>query len=154
MTTKRILHLIILIPLGLIILRVILLPKPVKAEFGLTGFSNRYFSIGADSGLINNKKITKTVVYEGFFSLDKTLDKLTSQRLIEVLQDSSNYRWGEEGTPDFKTRLVYYDELGTVLGDTQLSSSGQSYTSPTIKKISKWGMLNKKGLQKIVILIN
>jgi hypothetical protein len=153
MTIKRTFLVSIIIIVGLFILRIMFLPEPVKNELILQGFSNKYFIMETDTGVIDEEKIFKTIIYKGFFSLDKRLDKSTSQEVVRLIQDSSNYSWDKEKISEFEKRLIFYDESGDILGETKLSYSGQSSSTPTTQKISKWGMLNEKGLKKLLILI-
>ncbi len=138
---------------GLIIFRFLFLPEPIKISYGLSGLSRRYYTTDNDNEPLDTSGIVKTIVFNGFFRFDDRLGKEDTKRLFSILLDSSNYEWGETGTPEFSKTLIYFDEKDEVKGETIFSYDGQTYTYPSNEGQSKWGHLNDEGLKAVMKLI-
>jgi hypothetical protein len=139
--------------IGLIIFRFLFLPEPIKISYGLSGLSRRYYTTDNDNEPLDTSGIVKTIVFNGFFRFDDRLGKEDTKRLFSILLDSSNYEWGETGTPEFSKTLIYFDEKDEVKGETIFSYDGQTYTYPSNEGQSKWGHLNDEGLKAVMKLI-
>lgn len=95
-------------------------------------------------------QVSKAVFCKGFFSLDKSLDADKTKRLVEILNDTASYAWGEVGTflPD--RAIVFYDKDNKPLGITELEEERglQSYSYPYLRRM-KWGALTEKAFEQI-----
>jgi hypothetical protein len=150
MKPKRLILGTIIIIIGLAILRFRFLPEPIKVSYGLGGLNRRYFTMKVDSVEFDSSRVDNSIVFNGLLKFDDHLDKKKSQRLLSVLLDSTNYEWGETGTADFVKTIIYYDKNNEVVGQTNFSYDGQTYTYPSTVAQSKPGHLNKIGLKKIL----
>ena len=153
MSIKKIVLGTTLLIIGLIIFRFVFLPEPIKISYGLSGLSRRYYTTDNENGQLDTTGIVKTIVFNGFFKFDDRLGKEDTKRLFKILLDSSNYEWGETGTPEFSKTLIYFDGKDEVKGETIFSYDGQTYTYPSNEAQSKWGHLNDKGLKTVIELI-
>gem|GEM_PF-3657615 len=153
MSVKRIVLGITLLIIGLIIIRFMFLPEPIKIGYGLSGFSHRYYAISNDYKPLDTTGIVKTIVFNGFFRVDGRLGKASTKQLFNVLFDSSNYEPGAAGTPEFSKTLIYFDENEEVKGEAVFSFDGQTYTYPSGEAQSRPVHLNDKGLKKLKDLI-
>ena len=144
--------LIFLVIAGVILLRFLTLPDAIKTSYGLSGYSNRYFKL-RDDAPFDSSGLAKTVIYNGFFKFDKTLDKSETNNLLKILLDSSNYEWGETGTPEFSKTFIYLDTKGESKGETIFSDDAQTYTYPATEAQIKWGHLNDQAFRKVVEIV-
>jgi hypothetical protein len=108
-----------------------------QAEFD----SNLLFPLG---------QVSKAVFCKGFFSFDRTLSTDKTKRLIEILNDTASYVWGEVGTFIPDRAIVFYDKEGKPLGITELEEEGgrQSYSFPYLRR-TKWGALTDNAMNEI-----
>ncbi len=108
-----------------------------KAEFE----NNLSFPLG---------KVSKAVLCKGFFSIDKTLSEANTKRLIEILNDTTSYAWGEIGTFIPDRQIVFYDKENNPLGITELEEERglQSYSYPYLRR-TKCGALTVKAFREI-----
>ena len=105
---------------------------------------NLIFSLG---------QVDKAIVYNGFFSFDKTLAKEKTERVLEILNDTSSYIWGEVGTFIQGKKIVYYDKENFPIGLTDIDAEGgQTYSVPYLKKM-KWCALKNVAYNEIDKLI-
>lgn len=102
---------------------------------------------------IDVNKVAKTVVYSGFFSIDRSLDSSASRRLLTQLLNPNNYNEGEWGTPEYSKTIYYQDVNGNVIGKTLFDYIGQTRTWPSTERQTRLGELSKKGLEEILELI-
>ncbi len=65
--------------------------------------------------------------------------------LLEFLNDSASYQWGELGTPEIHYYLTYFDQNDNCIGLTTIDSEGMAYSYPMIARM-KWGMLKEMKL--------
>lgn len=89
-------------------------------------------------------------------NLFRTSHKITDadlKAIVLLLNDSSNYRWGEIGTPYFDLDIFYYDKVDNPIGVTKFSYDGQTYSYPHIP-LMKWGMLESKAFDKFTIILS
>ena len=98
-------------------------------------------------------KVNRAIVCKGFFSFDQTIRKESIPRLIEILNDTSSYIWGEVGTFIQGKKIVFYDKYNNPLGITEIDIAGVcTYSYPYLKRM-KWGALTievDKELQKLI----
>jgi hypothetical protein len=69
--------------------------------------------------------------------------RLTNRQMVEILEslnDTANYTWGELGTPYFDRFITFHDQKGNCVGLTKIDLGGQSYSTPYIAKM-KWGLI-------------
>jgi hypothetical protein len=76
------------------------------------------------------------------WKFDKKLSQGGMDEIIEILNDSTNYKWGEIGTPYFDKYLVFFNSKNECVGLTELSYEGQTYSTPSVHKM-KWGLNTK-----------
>ncbi len=86
----------------------------------------------------------KAVLYKGFFSFDKTLGDSAAKRILEILNDTSSYVWGEVGTFLPGRKIVFYDSEDNLIGVTEFEEENgcQTYSFPYLLRM-KWGALSK-----------
>jgi len=65
--------------------------------------------------------------------------------LLEFLNDSTNYAWGELGTPEIHYYLTYYNKNDNCVGLTTIDLEGMAYSYPSIARM-KWGLLKEMKL--------
>lgn len=151
MTTKKKILLFISIPTAILFVRLLSVPPCVKTEWILKGLANRFHVVDYGDN-IDTTKLAKTIVYSGFFSFDKTLDKTESKHLLQILLDSANYKSGEWGTSDYTKSFYFIDNDGNTLGKTVFDEIGQTRTWPSNELQTKWAALSEQGLKKVVKL--
>ena len=99
------------------------------------------------------ERVHKAILHKGFFSIDKTLSDSSTKRILEILNDSSSYVWGEVGTFEEKRSIVFYNDEGDPIGLTELEDSGPYTYSHPYLKLMKWGTLNPEASQLFVRLL-
>jgi hypothetical protein len=99
-------------------------------------------------------QVSKAVLCKGFFSVDKTLSEANTKKIVEILNDTSSYVWGEIGTFIPDKQIVFYDKDNKPLGFTELEEERglQSYSYPYLRRM-KWGALTGKAFEQIEKLI-
>jgi hypothetical protein len=94
-------------------------------------------------------KVSYAMLYKGSLQGRCTrLSDKTLATLLKMLNDTSSYRWGEIGTPDFDNHIVFYNQADVCVGLAHVSYDGMVYTDPFIKKM-KWGMVKEPVLDLI-----
>jgi hypothetical protein len=146
-TQKKVL-LVISIPIVLLVIRFITIPACVKSEWALAAMKDGNHATKNNDN-IDVSKVTRTIIYSGFFSGDKSLDSTASQNLLKLVLSSDSYVEGEWGTPDYSKTLYYQDVNGNVLGKTLFDEIGQTRTNPSTEQQTKFGKLSKGGLKKV-----
>jgi hypothetical protein len=79
-------------------------------------------------------------------------DKNETERILKILNDGSNYIWGEIGTPYYDQIIVFFDKEENEIGYVNISLDGQIDVFPNIA-LTKWGCLSDKGFRELVIAI-
>jgi len=102
--------------------------------------------------LIGKVKYAK-VVNESFPFTARRLDPKQTSLIIEVLNDTSSYRWGEFGTPTYDQTIFYYDSTDQVIGYTIIDMMGEIQNYP-YRSLMKWGMMTDKGFSRLIRLMN
>ena len=82
------------------------------------------------------------------FSTTRKLSTGNLNTLVRLLNDTTNYKWGEIGTPEYDRYVVMYNSNDKCVGLLHISYDGTVQADPYIKKM-KWGMVNEKALEKI-----
>lgn len=102
-----------------------------------------------------DSKIGKAVLCSGFFSFDKELSESSTRELIEILNDSANYAWGEICCFDSGRKIIFYDIAGKPVGITILEKENENLTHsfPYLKKM-KWGALKSEPHKKLEKLLS
>lgn len=149
---KRKVLLVIGIPTTLLFIRLVTVPSCVRSEWILSMQNENMWSIDKENSIDVNK-VAKTVVYSGFFSIDRSLDSSASRRLLTQLLNPNNYNEGEWGTPEYSKTIYYQDVNGNVIGKTLFDYIGQTRTWPSTERQTRLGELSKKGLEEILELI-
>ena len=102
----------------------------------------------------SSEKVVKTKLYSGILIPCKEINKAKSQMLIEVLNDSSSYIWGEIGTPEFDKFLIFLDENDSIIGLTKIDIDKIQTHSEPMTRTMKWGFLSEKGKDKFYKILN
>ena len=95
----------------------------------------------------NNISFPKIQPDYAIMHFDKFLKRnirLTSKQLNKILvflNDSSNYCWGELGTPYFDRFITFHNKNRECIGLTKIDFGGQTYSSPHLS-LMKWGLIN------------
>jgi hypothetical protein len=77
------------------------------------------------------------------WKFDKKFDKKETESILKILNDSSSYEWGEIGTPFFNCHLTFHSNNGQIVGLTELSAEGQTYSYPSLYRM-KWGFIKNQ----------
>lgn len=101
--------------------------------------------------LKGNAKSSK-IFNNSFPFLTHKFEKNQTERIIKILNDSTNYDWGEIGTPYFDKIIVFYDEDENEIGYVDISLDGEIDIFPNIALV-KWGLLSDKGYKELVTAI-
>jgi len=94
-------------------------------------------------------KRVKAKIHSGFFRFDRKMSAENTKALTAILNDPNSYIWGEIGTPDIHKRIIFYNEKNQIVGLTEFSYEGQTYSYPHLNRM-KWGMLNEKAKNRII----
>ncbi|GAA4245885.1 hypothetical protein [Winogradskyella damuponensis] len=86
-------------------------------------------------------KLTKN----GIWKTSELIKGKELKELLEFLNDSTSYRWGELGTPETHYFLTYYDQSDLCIGMTTIDLEGMAYSYPSTARM-KWGMLKEMKL--------
>jgi hypothetical protein len=116
-------------------------------------YRNNYEELVNSDKNKNNTFLTEEAiyakVYENSFPYSiKKLDKDPTKRIIEILNDTSSYEWGEFGTPEYDKVIIYYGKTADPIGYTLVDPSGEVENYP-YRSLMKWGMLTNKGFSKL-----
>ncbi|WP_066755832.1 hypothetical protein [Crocinitomix algicola] len=68
--------------------------------------------------------------------------------LLTFLRDSSNYVWGEIGTPEFTKALIGYDSLNEAKLLLKIDKDGAYIHSYPYLSLMKWGLFSRTAQQK------
>ena len=75
-----------------------------------------------------------------------------TESIINILNDSTNFSWGEIGTPYYDKTIVFLDNSKNEIGYVEISFDGQINMFPNLA-VTKCGLLNDKGFKELVIAI-
>ena len=106
----------------------------------------------------NNKtiligKAVNSKMYKNWFPFTThKFDKNETERILKILNDGSNYIWGEIGTPYYDQIIVFFDKDENEIGYVNISLDGQIDVFPNIA-LTKWGYLSDKGFKELVTAI-
>lgn len=81
-----------------------------------------------------------------------SLNRQQTATILQVLNDTSSYVWGELGTPYFDSYFTFHDKDGNCIGYTDFSFEGQTYSTPSLAKM-KWGLLNENARKTLLVAI-
>ncbi len=101
--------------------------------------------------LIGKAKSSKIFNHSFPFSTHK-FELNETEKILKILNDSTNYDWGEIGTAYYDKILVFYDENQNEIGYVNLSLDGEIDIFPNLP-ITKWGLLSKKGFRELIIAV-
>ncbi len=73
-----------------------------------------------------------------------------TERILKIISDSTNFKWGEIGTPYYDKTIVFFDKNENEIGYVDISLDGQINMFPNLA-ITKWGLLTDKGFRELVI---
>ncbi len=93
------------------------------------------------------------VVNESFPFAERRLDSSQTNLIVELLNDSNSYRWGEFGTPTYNQTIFYRDSFDKVIGYTIIDNMGEIQNYP-YRSLMKWGMMTDKGYGQLVNWMN
>ncbi len=95
-----------------------------------------------------------SVIYNDEFPYSSTkLDLRTTNEILILLNDTSSYRWGEYGTPEYCWTIIYYGNTSEPIGYTQIDPLGEVESFP-YRSLMKWGMLTDKRFEELLTIIN
>lgn len=98
-------------------------------------------------------EVDKAIVCKGFFSFDHIMKNANINSVIEILNDTSSYVWGEVGTFILGKKIVFYDKKNNPVGITEIDvDGGFTYSYPYLKRM-KWGSLTMEADKKLQKLI-
>lgn len=96
----------------------------------------------------------KARIYSGILNLSREINEADTKRLVEILNDSTSYDWGEIGTFELDKSIIFYDKDEKEVGVTQFDvSHRQTYSFPFLRTM-KWGFLSYKGRDEIYEIID
>jgi len=93
------------------------------------------------------------VVNESFPFSSRQLDAKQTRLIVEVLNDTSSYCWGEFGTPTYDQIIYYFDSTDQVIGYTKIDMMGEVENYP-YRSLMKWGLMTDKGFSRLIKLMN
>ena len=105
-----------------------------------------------NSFLTDKVKYAK-VVNESFPYTSRRIDAVQTRLIVEALNDTSSYRWGEFGTPTYGQTIFYYDSTDKIIGYTNIDMMGEIQNYP-YRSLMKWGMMTDKGFSRLTKLMN
>ena len=73
-----------------------------------------------------------------------------TEKILKIICDSTNYKWGEIGTPFYDKTIILFDKNKNEIGYIDISLDGQIDMFPNLA-ITKWGLLTNKGFKELVI---
>jgi len=99
------------------------------------------------------KEATRSEIWDNKFPYHKNkFDGNQTERILQILNDSSTFEWGEIGTPYFDKTIVYFDRTSNIIGYTMVSFDGQTHSFP-YRTLTKWGLPSDKGFRELLIAI-
>ena len=99
--------------------------------------------------LINETKTAK--IYNNLLPLFyHKLELNETEKILKIICDSTNYKWGEIGTPFYDKTIILFDKNENEIGYIDISLDGQIDMFPNLA-ITKWGLLTDKGFKELVI---
>lgn len=115
-----------------------------------------------DSLVKNDLKINRTILigkaksskmYDNSLPfLNNNFEPKETERIIRILNDSTNYKWGEIGTPYYDKIIVFFDGNKNEIGYVNISFDGEIEVFPNIA-LTKWGLLSDKGFKELLVAI-
>jgi hypothetical protein len=87
-----------------------------------------------------------------FYDSIRVVDDYFIDELRTIVSDSSNFRWGEFGTPFFSLFIEFYNMENEMVDFLAYDYQGQIRSS-NMTATMKWGLLNDCGCKKIMNLI-
>ena len=107
----------------------------------------------ADRDFFFADNISYAMYYSNTFPYErKRIDLSTTNIILDILNDSANYEWGEFGTPEYSSELIYYDKNDVPLGYSAIDLLGE-FDSYPYRSLMKWGKLVDKEFEKIMFLL-
>ena len=98
-------------------------------------------------------KAESSKMYKNWFPFTThKFGKNETERILKVLNEESNYDWGEIGTPYYDQIIVFLDKEENEIGYVNISLDGQIDVFPNIA-LTKWGCLSDKGFKELVTAI-
>ena len=99
--------------------------------------------------LLNETKTAK--IYNNLLPLFYHKFELNeTEKILKIICDSTNYKWGEIGTPFYDETIILFDKNENEIGYIDISLDGQINMFPNLA-ITKWGLLTDKGFKELVI---
>jgi hypothetical protein len=99
-------------------------------------------------------KVEYAKVYNGILYPSKKLDESSINEMIDILNDTSSYIWGEVGTflPD--RRIIYYDKQDKPVAITEIDLEGGFTNSIPYLKRTKWQTMTGPAFNKLEKIIS
>ncbi|UKN00733.1 hypothetical protein K6119_13430 [Paracrocinitomix mangrovi] len=93
------------------------------------------------------------ICYNWCFPYDRTrINASETETLVEILNDSSSYVWGEFGTPEYKYCIVFYNDEDNEIGYTEVEPMGEVDSYPYIS-LMKWGRMKPSSFNQLMTII-
>ena len=129
--------------------------KEIESE---TSFRNNYqqlVSIDRTNGSSFMKSnYAHAKMFDNNFPFSSThLSYQTASRIVSLLNDTTSYRWGEFGTPEYEKTIVFYDKQDEPIGYTLIDANGEVENYP-YRSLMKWGMLTSDGFKSLMNELN
>jgi len=88
--------------------------------------------------------------YDRLFKGKRQLTQIQLIKVLEIINDSSNYVWGELGTPVVNRYISFYSESGICIGIFGVDFGGNTWATPNLARM-KWGLIeNMNELMDII----
>lgn len=99
--------------------------------------------------LLNETKTAK--IYNNLLPLFYHKFELNeTEKILKIICDSTNYKWGEIGTPFYDKTIILFDKNENEIGYIDICLDGQIDMFPNLA-ITKWGLLTDKGFKELII---
>jgi hypothetical protein len=80
----------------------------------------------------------------------KELTKVQIETILGILNDSSNYRWGELGTPEIHYFFTFHNLKGQCIGRTTIDLEGMAYSEPSLARMKWGGLKTMSEIEKLI----
>lgn len=99
-----------------------------------------------------NEAYTSSIVSNRFPYFRKKLNIADTRKIIELLNDSISYAWGEMGTPVYPKTIIYYNIDNKIIGFTDLEEHREVDSYP-YRSLMKWGNMKVKAYKSLEEII-
>lgn len=93
-------------------------------------------------------EVGKAIVCKGLFSFDHIIINANINSVIEIINDTSSYVWGEVGTFIHEKKIVFYGKKNDPIGITEIDADGVCTYFLPLFETDEMGFINNGGLPK------